>query len=289
MQSPVDGLAAHPDLLDRIGSRLLAARDSRHGGARPFVTLSYAQSVDGCIAARRGQSLRLSGEESRRLTHQLRACHDAILIGVNTALIDDPQLTVRLIEGPDPLPVVVDTKLRIDPAARLFANRRPPVIIAGWSASERKAERLRSLGASVHRVIETDSRLVDLGAALRKLSTLGIRSVMIEGGARVITNVLRHGLADQLVLTIAPQFVRGLRAARRRRDGQADELSGLANVDCGVYGSDMVIRADFERRASPVRPDGSVGSLNGRRVQFFPAGVIDGDEAAGALRPGRNS
>src|SRR5262249_3832268 len=99
---PDEGIAA---LVQRA-----AAHPRRTG--RPFVTLSYAQSVDGSIAARPGQPLALSGAQSMTLTHQLRVAHDAILVGIGTVLADNPRLTVRLVEGKNPQPIVADSHLR---------------------------------------------------------------------------------------------------------------------------------------------------------------------------------
>ena len=104
------------ELLDELPSR----------PGRPFVTLSYAQSLDGSIAARRGATTPISGPDALRLTHQLRAHHDAILVGIGTVLADDPQLTVRLVAGPNPQPVIVDSRLRLPLTARLLSDGAPP-------------------------------------------------------------------------------------------------------------------------------------------------------------------
>ena len=108
--------------LEESSARLFAER-------RPLVTLSYAQSLDGSIARERGKPLALSGPESMRLTHQLRAAHDAILVGIGTVLADDPQLTVRLVEGKSPIPVILDSRLAISPTARLFQNPKKPILV----------------------------------------------------------------------------------------------------------------------------------------------------------------
>jgi GTP cyclohydrolase II len=97
---------------------------------RSFVTLAYAQSLDGSITTERGQRYRLSGPEAMRFTHALRAAHDAILVGVGTVLADDPELRVRLVEGPDPQPVVVDSRLRTPATARLLTRPGRPLWIA---------------------------------------------------------------------------------------------------------------------------------------------------------------
>ena len=90
-------------------------------GERPFVTLCYAQSLDGSLTNRAGEKLQLSGVASTRITHQLRSLHDGILVGIGTVLSDDPQLTVRDWTGESPQPIVLDSQLRMPPAARLCA------------------------------------------------------------------------------------------------------------------------------------------------------------------------
>ncbi|MEZ4684476.1 MAG: GTP cyclohydrolase II, partial [Caldilineaceae bacterium] len=95
----------------------------------PFVTLSYAQSIDGSIAAADGRPLRISGDRAMQMTHMLRAAHDAILVGVGTVLADDPRLTVRLAPGNDPQPIILDSSLRTPLTARCLQNARAPWLI----------------------------------------------------------------------------------------------------------------------------------------------------------------
>lgn len=90
----------------------------------PFVTVSYAQSLDGCLASHDHRALALSGQASMTLTHRIRAVHDAILVGVQTVLNDDPMLTVRLVEGEHPQPIVLDSRLRFPMSARLLTHPR---------------------------------------------------------------------------------------------------------------------------------------------------------------------
>src|SRR3989304_8693232 len=92
-----------------IDQLIAGAREHRQRLGRPLVTLSYAQSLDGCIAARAGERLALSGPESMRLTHRLRAAQDAILVGIGTVPADNPRLTVHLVQGQDPQPIVLDS------------------------------------------------------------------------------------------------------------------------------------------------------------------------------------
>ncbi|MCB8950658.1 MAG: GTP cyclohydrolase II [Ardenticatenales bacterium] len=179
---------------------------------RPFVTLTYAQSLDGSIAAHRGQPLPLSGPEAMRLTHQLRAAHQAILVGIGTLLADDPRLSVRLSPGTTPRPVVVDSQLRFPLSARLLAEGRRPIIATTTTASAARQTALEMAGARVVRMPASTTEKVDLTALLAWLRGQGYASLMVEGGATMITEFLRQGLVDRLVVTVAPVLVGGLNA-----------------------------------------------------------------------------
>ena len=177
---------------------------------RPFVSLSYAQSLDGSLAARPGVPLLLSGPESSALTHRLRAAHDAVLVGIGTVLADDPRLTVRGVPGESPQPVVLDSRLRFPLDRRLLAHPHPPWV-AAHTPDDGKAENLRRKGAQVLR-LPSEAGLVDLKALLQELKTRGISRLMVEGGARVIRSFLAARCVDWVLLTIAPTFIGGLRA-----------------------------------------------------------------------------
>ena len=115
----------------------------------PFVTLSYAQSLDGSIAAKRGEALGLSGPESLRLTHRLRSMHDAILVGIGTVLSDNPRLTVRLVNGQNPRPIVVDSQLRIPLNCKLFHENSVTPWVAATENIRPAAEKRSKLQAQV--------------------------------------------------------------------------------------------------------------------------------------------
>jgi GTP cyclohydrolase II len=179
---------------------------------RPRVTLTYAQSLDGSIAARSGLPLLLSGAESLTYTHQLRAEHDAILVGIGTVLSDDPRLDVRLAAGSSPRPIVLDSRLRCPLTARCLETSRRPIVVAADRAAADRRSALEARGVtilSIPSVEDNDSHL-DLAVLLDRLFAESIRSVMVEGGARVITSFLRARLVDRMVITIAPVLVGGL-------------------------------------------------------------------------------
>ena len=136
--------------LAELKSRLAAAADFRASRGRPFVVLSYAQSVDGSIAGPKRERVRLSGPESMRLTYAIRALCDTILVGIGTVLADDPSLTVKQVPGKSPQPIVLDTRLRTPGKASLL--RRPdarPWLIHGPGVPPSRAQALIAAGIDV--------------------------------------------------------------------------------------------------------------------------------------------
>ena len=214
--------------------------------ARPHITLSYAQSLDGSIAARRGEQTLISGPEAGRLTHRLRAAHDAILVGIGTVIADDPQLTVRLVRGPDPQPVIVDSRLRFPAWARLLKGERRPWIATTEAADPGRAAALEAAGARIIRLPADPGGMVSLPALLAFLHHAHIRSLMVEGGATVISNFLAAHLADRLVLTIAPLMLGGLNAVADlgRLNGQA--MPHLVRPRYQALGKDVVLFGELE-------------------------------------------
>jgi GTP cyclohydrolase II len=211
------------------------------GGKRPFVTLTYAQSVDGCIAESQGQPLAISGPQSRAFTHQLRAAHDAILVGIGTVLTDDPRLTVRLVEAPrDPRPVVLDSRLRFPASARLLAGPGPWIATAEDADPERQAL-LEAAGAKVLRLPLSSPGRIDLERLLAELAEKGVKSLMVEGGATVISSFLAARLVDHLVVTVAPMLVGGLPAVARKDRRNCPGLPRLRAARYRQLGDDMII------------------------------------------------
>ncbi len=203
---------------------------------RPFVTLSYAQSLDGSIALNSGETLALSGAESTCLTHQLRSLHDGILIGISTVLTDNPRLSVREWDGPSPQPIVLDSHLRMPASARLWQmqDKRCWVLTTVNESSATDGPEILSVQSN------TDGR-VCLTAALQLLYQRGIRSLMVEGGANVITAFLKMQLADVLVLTIAPRLVGGYRAVSDLGITDAGRVPTLGELFTGKSGDDLIV------------------------------------------------
>ena len=231
-------------IMEEINLSLSKAGEHRRQSGRPLVTLSYAQSLDGSIAARPGRPLALSGSKSMALTHGLRAAHDAILVGIGTLLADNPRLNVRLVEGKDPQPVVVDSRLRFPPYANLLRNCRPPWIAAGEDADRERQAALEETGARVLRLPSGANGWVDLTALLERLGEMGVDSLMVEGGAQIITSFLAARLVDQVVLTIAPMLVGGLRVMDYLGQAQGNCFPRLHRVSYQRLGEDLVLRGE---------------------------------------------
>jgi 3,4-dihydroxy 2-butanone 4-phosphate synthase/GTP cyclohydrolase II len=215
---------------------------------RPPVTVTFAQSLDGSLAAETGQPLALSGPQALQFTHQLRAAHDAILIGIGTLLADNPRLTVRHAAGPNPQPIVLDSQLRFPLNANLLShpNHAPWIVTTEAAPHERQAA-LEAAGARVLRIPSdaANAGRVALPALLDQLGALGVRSLMVEGGAHVITSFLAERLADRLIVTIAPRLIGGLRAISTPL-----HLS-LHNVRYQVLGEDVLVEAALTPTPGP--------------------------------------
>jgi diaminohydroxyphosphoribosylaminopyrimidine deaminase/5-amino-6-(5-phosphoribosylamino)uracil reductase len=172
----------------------------------PYVALKLALSLDGRIASRTGASKWVTGPEARARVHLLRAQHDAVVIGIGTALADDPRLTVRDAPGQSPLRVVLDTKLRLPLAARLVQTARevPTWVVCTTDAPSSAEEALIERGVEVLRAPPSAEGRIDALSALKVLASRGIVTVMIEGGAELAGSVLAGQVVDELHCFIAP-------------------------------------------------------------------------------------
>jgi 3,4-dihydroxy 2-butanone 4-phosphate synthase/GTP cyclohydrolase II len=180
------------------------------------------------------------------MTHLLRCRHDAVLVGINTVLVDDPRLTVRLCEGVNPQPVVLDSRLRFPDDARLLAHPdKHPLLFTTSAAPADKIARLQAKGARIHVMPKDGLGRVDLTAALRCLAANGVKHLMMEGGATVINSVLRSQLVDYCVITVAPRLIGGLKAMDNFFP--SDNVPPLSIVDCRYQplGADLIIHGSI--------------------------------------------
>ena len=223
-------------------------KESNEDAARlPFVTVKFAQSLDGRIATATGDSKWITGEEARRFAHQLRSEHDAILVGIGTVLADDPELTVRLIEGRDPLRIVVDTTLRTPLTARVLANGAAAgtLIVCAESADGARGEAVEELGAEVLRLAANDDETgIDIARLLEALGRRGIKSVLVEGGQRIITSVLAARAADRVIAIVAPKIIgQGIESIGDLGITLINDALTFASVSTLKLGADIVFDA----------------------------------------------
>lgn len=175
----------------------------------PYVIVKWAQTLDGKIATAAGDSKWISSPESLKLAHRLRAAHDAILVGVNTVLKDNPELTTRLVKGRNPIRVILDSKLRITLHAKVLSNQSAAktLVAATPAAPTEKLAALKKMGIEVLTFPPDSASRVDLKTLLKTLAQRQISSVLVEGGAETITSFLRLGLADKIIALIAPKIM----------------------------------------------------------------------------------
>lgn len=177
--------------------------------ARPHVTLKLATSLDGKIALANGQSEWITGEKARAAGRKLRATHEAIVIGANTAVLDNPQLTARIDGETDPVRVVFDSRLRMSPDSNLVRTaRETPVIAFCKNDLISTANTLKKLGVQVLPLPYSEAGL-DINAALNVLHGQGIRRLLLEGGGTLAASFVREGAVDVIEWFRAPIILGG--------------------------------------------------------------------------------
>lgn len=183
-----------------------------HTKRRPYVILKWAQSIDGKIATRGGDSKWITSQESRVVAHELRARVDAILVGVNTVMADNPDLTCRRVRPRRTATrIILDSHLRTPRIARVVRTARivPTIIVTGrQSQSASNAGALRRAGCEILG-LPRDRRGIRLGPLLRALRDRGMTNVLVEGGGRVLGSFLEERLADEARIYVAPRLIGG--------------------------------------------------------------------------------
>ena len=213
---------------------------------RPYVVLKYAQSLDGRIATATGDSKWISGEPERRVSHALRAACDAVLVGAGTAVRDDPELTVRLVSGASPTRVVLDSTLRVPRSAKVLGPDAATIVVTTEHSDPERQEELRRLGVGVE-VVPADDGRVDLATALARLRELGMETVLVEGGAGVITGLLAGGLVDRVIVAVAPIVLgTGTEAVAQLDVVQVADGIRLTNRSIVPVGDDLILAWDVE-------------------------------------------
>ncbi len=205
----------------------------------PFVTVKVAQSLDGKIATHRGDSKWITGERAREFTHRLRSEIDAILVGVETILKDNPLLSARprnksIGKIKQPAKIILDSKLRTPIAAKIFSSDSPGKVIIATTklAPKDKMEALKKKGAEIL-IMDSKDGKVNIKSLLRKLAEEGIAHILMEGGGKVLASAFEAGIVDKVLFFIAPKIIGGKLAPT------SVEGSGIDNVNSAIRLKDV--------------------------------------------------
>jgi diaminohydroxyphosphoribosylaminopyrimidine deaminase/5-amino-6-(5-phosphoribosylamino)uracil reductase len=216
----------------------------------PYVTLKLAQTIDGKISDAKGKQAWISAKESQKYVHQLRSEYDAVLIGSGTYLIDKPMLTVRHVKGRNPVRVILDSKLRGEYGRKFLSAKVKTIIFTSVKAIQtKKGDTLMKKGVTLIAAPRTHGGL-ELAFVLRTLGSMGIASVLVEGGNAITTSFITHNLANELLLFIAPKlFGKGVPAFGGRTGMSAIPASfpNLTDVTAEQIGEDILIKGVFRK------------------------------------------
>ncbi len=253
------GIRVDVGLLRGEASRLLAPFVTVHRQGRPYVILKWAQSIDGKIATRTGDSRWITSRASRRAAHALRARVDVIVVGIGTVLADDPALTARHIRPRRTATrIILDKSLRTPLSATVVTTARqtPTLIVAAdatrkeQSALAARRRRLEKAGCEVI-AIASDRRGVNLQDLLGLLRQREMTNLLVEGGGRVIGSFLDEGLADEAAVFVAPTLIGGETAPgplRGRGPKTMVDLIGILEIEASPVGPDICYTARFGER-----------------------------------------
>jgi diaminohydroxyphosphoribosylaminopyrimidine deaminase / 5-amino-6-(5-phosphoribosylamino)uracil reductase len=245
------GIPVEIGLLELEARRLNAAYLKYVTQGLPYVTLKMAMTLDGKIASATGDSRWVTGEAARRAVHRWRGQSRAVLVGIGTALADDPLLTARLPGARSPTRVLVDARAELPINSNIGRTLREvrTIVAVTAAASSERTEALTAAGACVLELPERDGR-VDLRELMAKLAQLELSTVLVEGGAELAGSLLRDDLVDRLVFFVAPKLLGG-RTAPGPLGGKGASLMADARpvYDLTVrrYGDDLALTAYVHR------------------------------------------
>ncbi len=221
----------------------------------PYVVMKAAMTLDGKIATRVGDSRWVSGEASRKIVHELRNEYAAIMVGINTVIGDDPELTTRLTgnrEGRNPARIIVDSALRIPMDAKVLRHQNEPHTILAHD-KQASVEKLKILREGGVKTIQTNSEYgknVDLSKLMTELGKMSIDGILLEGGGTLNYSALKAGIVDEVFFFVAPKIVGGTHAKTPVEGKGVDVMNNafkFKEMKTMNVGEDLMIRAKLDK------------------------------------------
>jgi diaminohydroxyphosphoribosylaminopyrimidine deaminase/5-amino-6-(5-phosphoribosylamino)uracil reductase len=214
----------------------------------PFVTLKIAETLDGRIADSTGSSKWITNSQSQKYAHELRAQHDAILVGANTVIKDNPQLNVRHAKGNNPLRVVIDGRLASPIYSKVFKDTANTVVFTSAEAFNLRKTKVAQLERQGVRVLKlsSKSKQISLNQVMKQLHKINISSILVEGGANILSQFINEKLADKLVVIIAPKILGdGMHSITLSKNLSIKKVLQLNNVSVDKLGGDVLVEGYF--------------------------------------------
>ncbi len=212
---------------------------------RPFVILKLAMSLDGKIATSTGDSKYITSRTARTYVHQLRNDVDAIMVGINTIIRDNPILDSRLVKGKNPTKVIVDSTLKISERAKVLKDPSKVISATTKKATKKKIDKLHQKGVQIL-VLKPEAGLVDLKELMKELGKSGITPVMIEGGAELSGNAIKEGIVDKILMFTAPKIIgNGLGPIKNLGIKKINKAINLKNIVTKKIGNDLLVEGDL--------------------------------------------
>ncbi len=216
---------------------------------KPLITLKIAQTLDGRVATSTGHSKWITSEQARSMAHKLRSLNDALLVGIGTVLMDDPNLSLHSVKGIQPKRIILDSKLRVPLDANILNDNSADrtILFATAAASKEKISRIEEKGGQVV-IFEPDSRgWVPQEKIWNKLGEIGITSVVVEGGSTVFTESIKSGFADKFCYFVAPKILgSGIDAIGDLNIRNINSAIPLADVVVKRLDIDFMVTGRFE-------------------------------------------
>lgn len=225
---------------------------------KPLVTLKLASTIDGKVATVSGESRWITSKEAREFVHTMRAHADAVMVGLGTVLKDNPELTVRLIKGKNPVRIVVDSGLKIPLSAKVLNPKKGDVIIATTKGRGQKSEarsqrnkKIKTLKAKGAEVLMLPSKMgeVDLIALMKELGKKEITSLIVEGGSRLAASAIKEGIVDKIAVFYAPKILgkEGLPMIGGLGIKRLKDAIGLSELKCRKVGEDILVEGYLQK------------------------------------------